>query len=213
LLHLIAHTPDMGPIMRPSARELDEMAVLMEEHREEFFAEVPNEWEDPIAYEEFLGEIKTAMVLKSWIEETSEDTLIERFRVQPGDLYRTIENAKWLLYATHELATLLGNKEVLPLTFELIERVAKGIKKELLPIVKLEGVGRVRGRIIYNAGYKTIEDIKHAQLDDLTNLPLIGPRLAKKIKEQVGGFVKKETWEKLEKSEEWKQKALTEYES
>jgi hypothetical protein len=43
------------------------------------------------------------------------------------------------------------------------------------------------------------------------NLPLIGPKLAKKIKEQVGGLVKKETWEKLERSEEWKQKALTEY--
>ena len=99
----------------------------------------------------------------------------------------------------------------MPLAFELIERVAKGIKKELLPIVKLEGVGRVRGRIIYNAGYKTVEDIKHAKLDDLTNLPLIGPRLAKRIKEQVGGFVKKEVWEKLEKGDEWKQKALTEY--
>jgi len=211
LLHLIAHTPDMGPVMRPYSHELDEMAVLMEEHREEFFVEVPNEWDDHIAYEEFLGEVKTAIVLKSWIEETNEDTLMERFRVQPGDLYRTIENAKWLLHATHELATLLGNKEVLPLAFELIERVSKGIKKELLPIVKLEGVGRVRGRIIYNAGYKTIEDIKHAELDDLTNLPLIGPRLAKRIKEQVGGFVKKETWEKLEKGDEWKQKALTEY--
>jgi helicase len=211
LLHLIAHTPDMGPVMRPYSHELDEMAVLMEEHREEFFVEVPNEWDDHIAYEEFLGEVKTAIVLKNWIEETNEDTLIERFRVQPGDLYRTIENAKWLLHATHELATLLGNKMVLPLASELVERVSKGIKKELLPIVKLEGVGRVRGRIIYNAGYKTIEDIKHAALEDLTNLPLVGPRLAKRIKEQVGGFVKKETWEKLEKGDEWKQKALTEY--
>jgi helicase len=139
--------------------------------------------------------------------------LIERFRVQPGDLYKTLENAKWLLYATHELAEIFGNKEILPLTHELIERVAKGIKKELLPIVKLEGVGRVRGRIIYNAGYKTIDDIKRATLEDLTNLPLIGPRVAKRIKEQVGGFVKKEAWEKLEKGEEWKQKALTEYEA
>jgi len=211
LLHLIAHTPDMGPVMRPYARELDDMAVLMEEHREELFVEVPNEWDDHIAYEEFLGEIKTAVVLKSWIEEMSEETLLERFRVQPGDLYRTIENAKWLLHAAHELGRLLGNKEILPLAAELIERVTKGIKKELLPIVKLEGVGRVRGRIIYNAGYKTIEDIKHAPLDSLTNLPLIGPRLAKKIKEQVGGFVKKEMWEKLEKGEEWKQKSLADY--
>ena len=211
LLHLIAHTPDMGPIMRPYTRELDELGVFMEDHREEFFVDVPSEWEDHIAYEEFLGEMKTAMVLNAWIEETSEDMMIEKFRVQPGDLYRTIENAKWLLYATHELAALFGSKEVLPLALELIERVAKGIRKELLPIVKLEGVGRVRGRILFNAGYKTIEDVKRVALDDLTNLPLIGPRLARKIKEQVGGFVKKDTWEKLEKGEEWKQKALTEY--
>jgi helicase len=213
LLHLIAHTPDMGPVMRPYSQELDQLTITVEDHRDEFFVEIPSEWEDRIAYEEFLGEVKTAMVLKSWIEETSEDTLLERFRVQPGDLYRTIENAKWLLHATHELAALLGNKDILPLTNELIERVAKGIKKELLPIVKLEGVGRARGRIIFNAGYKTIEDIKHAALEDLTNLPLIGPRVARRIKEQVGGFVKKETWEKLEKGEEWNQKALTEYES
>jgi helicase len=211
LLHLIAHTPDMGPIMRPYARELDEMAVLMEEHKDELFTEVPNEWDDHIAYEEFLGEIKTAVVLKSWMEEMSEEMLLERFRAQPGDLYRTIENAKWLLHATHELGRLLGNKEILPLASELIERIAKGIKKELLPIVILKGVGRVRGRIMYNAGYKTIADIKHAPLEDLTNLPLIGPRLAKKIKEQVGGFVKKGTWEKLEKGEEWKQKSLADY--
>ncbi|HLC00794.1 MAG TPA: helicase-related protein, partial [Candidatus Bathyarchaeia archaeon] len=211
MLHLIAHTPDMGPVMRPYSQEIDETAVAMEEHRQEFFVNVPNEWEDRIAYEEFLGEVKTAMVLKSWIEETGEDTLIERFRVQPGDLYRIIENAKWLLHATHELAALLGKKETLPLTSELIERVSKGIKKELLPIVKLEGVGRVRGRIIYNAGYKTIADIKHATLEELTNLPLMGPRVAKRVKEQVGGFVKKDVWEKLEKGEEWKQRALSEY--
>jgi helicase len=211
LLHMIAHTPDMGPILLPYSRELDEIAVFMEEHREEFLMDVPNEWEDHIAYEQFLGEVKTAMVLKAWIEEMTEDEIIERFRAQPGDLYRTIENAKWLIHATHELAILFGNKQVLPQTLELRQRVEKGVKKELLPIIKLEGVGRIRGRIIYNAGYKTIEDIKTAKLQDLVNLPLIGPKLAKKIKEQIGGFVKKDAWEKLEKEEAWKQKALTEY--
>jgi helicase len=210
-LHMIAHTPDMGPVMRPYSHEMDQIGVFMEEHKAEFFAEVPDQWEDSVSYEEFLGEVKTAIVLKTWIEETSEDEIIEKFRVQPGDLYRTLENAKWLLHATHELGVLFGNKQVLSHTLQLQERVEKGVKKELLPIVKLEGVGRVRGRIIYNAGYKTIEDMKHAALDDLTNLPLIGPRLAKKIKEQVGGFVKKDSWERLEKQDEWKQKALTEY--
>ncbi|MEM2387154.1 MAG: helix-hairpin-helix domain-containing protein, partial [Candidatus Bathyarchaeia archaeon] len=192
-------------------KELDSVAVFLEEHRDEFMVPVPDEWEDRIAYEQFLGEVKTAMVLKAWIEEASEDEIIEKYRVQPGDLYRTIESAKWLLYATHELAMLFNNKEIPPLASELMERVEKGVKKELLPIVRLEGVGRVRGRILYNAGYKTIEDLKHAQIEDLMNLPLIGPKLAKKIKEQVGGFIKKEALERLEKEEEWKQKALTEY--
>jgi helicase len=86
----------------------------------------------------------------------------------------------------------------------------KGVKKELLPLMKLEGIGRTRGRIMYNAGYRTIGDVKHASVEALTNLPLIGQKLAKRIKEQVGGFVKKDSWEKLDR-EDWKQKALTEY--
>ncbi len=211
MLHLVSHTPDMGPVMRPYAREIDPLANLLEQRRDEFFTDVPNPWDDRVSYEEFLGEVKTAWVMHSWIGEVSEEKLIEQFNVQPGDLYRTIENAKWLIHATDELAQLFKEKEVLPLTSELVERVSNGIKKELLPIVRLEGVGRVRGRIMFNAGYQSIEDIKHASVEDLTNLPLIGPRLAKKIKEQVGGFVKKDTWEKLGSEQEFKQKALGDF--
>lgn len=211
LLHMIAHTPDMGPVLRPYSREFDEISVFLEEHKEELLIAPPDELQDNIAYEEFLGEVKTAMTMNAWIEEISEEQLIEKFRVQPGDLYRTIENAKWLLHATHELAQLFGNKQMLPHILEVNKRVEKGVKKELLPLVKLEGIGRVRGRIIYNAGYKSTEEIKKASLNDLANLPLIGPKLAKKIKEQIGGFVKKETLEKLDREAEWKQKALTEF--
>jgi helicase len=78
--------------------------------------------------------------------------------------------------------------------------------------VALDGVGRVRGRIIFNAGYCTIEDLKHAPVEDLTNLPSVGPRLAKKIKEQVGGYIKKEAWENLSKApEEAEQKGLFDF--
>jgi helicase len=210
LLHMIAHTPDMGPVMRPYAREVDVLNLQLEQYKDELLINPPREWEDRIGYEEFLGEIKTAIVMKNWIEETTEDQLITKFGVQPGDLYRVIENAKWLLHATHELAPLVGaDKEIKPLSSELEERISKGIKRELLPIVRLEGIGRVRGRIIYNAGYKTIEKLKIATLEDLTRLPLIGPRLAKKIKEQTGGIVEKETWnEGLDKVPEFKQKTL-----
>jgi helicase len=211
LLHLITHTPDMGPVMRPYGEEIERFAVEVERHREEFLVPPPNEWDDRVEYEEYLGEVKTAMILDAWIEETTEEQLMERFRVQPGDLYRIIENGKWLLHATQELAELLKEKEIQPLTNELVERVSKGIKKELLPIVKLEGIGRTRGRILFNAGYRTIDALRLAELDELTNLPTIGPRLAKKIKEQVGGFVKKKEWEQLDKVDEWKQKALSDF--
>ena len=211
LLHLISHMPDMGPVMRPYAREIDTLALELEKHRDEIFVDVPNEWEDRFGFEEFLGEIKTAFVMKSWVEEVSEENLIRQFNVQPGDLYRIIENAKWLLHATDELAGLFGCKELRPLTSELVERVSKGIKKELLPLVRLEGVGRVRGRIMFDAGYRTIEDIKAASMEDLSNLPLMGPRLAKKIKEQVGGFVKKDTWDKLGNGQDYKQQALSDF--
>jgi helicase len=210
-LHMVAHTPDMYPKLRPYTREIDQLSLFVEEHLREFMFEVPDPWGDQLEYEEFLGEAKLAQTLKAWIEEKSEDEMIERFHVQPGDLYRMIETARWLLYATRELAMLFNHKDVLPLISELIQRVKKGVKRELLPLVKLEGIGRIRARILYNAGLKTIEDLKHAKIEELTELPMFGPRLAKKIKEQIGGFVKKDEWKRLGKGEEWEQKALTEY--
>jgi helicase len=212
MLHLVAHTPDMGPIMHPYQREMDVLAVQTENHKQELFMEVPDQWDDHIGYAEFLGEVKTALVMNYWIEELPEEKILERFSVQPGDLYRTIEAAKWLLHAIDELTPVVTkNKQVSEFTHELVERVSKGIKRELLPIVALEGVGRVRGRIIFDAGYQTIEDLKRAPIEKLTDLPSVGPRLAKKIKEQVGGFVKKETWENFGKAEKAEQKGIFDF--
>jgi helicase len=212
LFHLVSHTPDMGPVMRPYQREMDKLIITAEEHKQEFFVEIPDQWSDYINYSDFLGEVKTGLVLNNWIEELPEEKIMERFSVQPGDLYRTIENAKWLLHAIEELSPIVSkDKEVSKLGHELVERVSKGIKRELLPIVALDGVGRVRGRIMFNAGFQTVDDLKHASVEELTNLPSVGPRLAKKIKEQVGGYVKKDAWEKLGKVEESEQKGLFEF--
>jgi helicase len=209
MLHLIAHTPDMRPVMRPYREEIEDLSIKVEQYREEFFVPPPNEWDDRVEFEEYLGELKTALILNAWIEETTEEQLFEKFHVQPGDLYRIIESGKWLLHATQELAELQRDRELKQLIEELNERISKGIKKELLPIVKLEGIGRVRGRILYNSGYKTIENIKHVELTDLVRL--LGPALAKNVKEQVGGLVKKEQWELLDKEEESNQKALSDF--
>ena len=210
-MHMVAHTPDMFPKIRCSTRELDKVAMYAENHTHEFLFEQPDEWADRVNYEEFLGEVKTALVFKAWADETSEDEMIETFNVEPGDLYRLIATAEWLLYSSSELARLLGHKDVLPRIMELRERVVKGVKAELLPLTKLEGVGRARARVMYNAGFKTFEDLQRVPLSTLTGLPLIGPAVAKKIKEQIGGYVKREDWEKLSTEEKVEQQALTEY--
>ena len=189
-LHLVSHTPDLIPKLYPYRKEIDRLKVFLEEHKEEFMFPVPDPWENYVEYEAFLGELKCVNVLYHWIEETRENDLLEKFRVEPGDLYRLVEITDWLLYATHELAKLFGYKEVLPIVNELRFRVKHGVKSELIPLVSLEGVGRVRARALFNAGYWSIEALKHASITDLMKVPGVGQKLAKRIKEEVGGKIR-----------------------
>jgi helicase len=210
-LHMVAHMPDMFPKLHPYSNEIDNLALFVDEHHDEFMVQVPDEWEDRIEYEEFLAEAKLALVMDAWTKEITEDGIIEKFTVQPGDLYRLLSTARWLLYASHEIGALFGYKDLLKNLAELTDRVEKGVKEELLPLVKLEGVGRVRARILFNSGLRTVDDLRTAPIEKLTSLPLIGSKVAKKIKEQVGGFIKAEEWKKLKKKKDLEQQALTEY--
>ena len=194
-LHMISRTPDMYPKLRPYTSEMDSLQFFIEDHKDEFMFNLPDPWIDRIDFENFLGEVKLSWVLKSWMNEISEDEMIERFKVQPGDLYRLISTAKWLIHASHELASLFKHKDLLPNLAKLTVRIEKGVKPELLPLTALEGIGRARARVLYNSGFRTVEDLKRAPLPRLIGLPLIGSRLAQKIKEQVGGFVKQEEWQ------------------
>jgi len=99
----------------------------------------------------------------------------------------------------------------MPRISELEQRVQKGVKAELLPLTRLEGVGRVRARRLHDAGLRTIENLQRAPLSTLVNLPTIGPRVAKRIKEQIGGLVKRKEWQELAQKQKAEQQALTEY--
>jgi len=211
-LHMIARTPDMFPKLRPYSSEMDTLQFFIEDHQDEFMVDLPDPWMDRLAFEEFLGEAKLSWVLKSWMDETSEDEMIEKFKVQPGDLYRLISTAKWLIHASHELASLFKHSDLLPHLARLTVRIEKGVKPELLPLTALDGIGRVRARVLFNSGFRTVDDLKRAPLPRLTGLPLIGPRLAQKIKEQVGGYVKQDEWQSLKKKKETeKQRVLTDF--
>jgi helicase len=215
LLHLISRTPDIAPKLYPRRGEDEMLDLFAKEHEDEFMCEVPEYYGDTngVTYEEFLSEIKCARVLYEWINETSEDGILETHRVEPGDLLRMVDTAKWLLHATYQLAELFGHRDLMNPVYELQIRCAKGVKSELVPLVELQGVGRVRARALYNAGFKDMQTLKYASVTDLMNVPMIGPTLAKKIKEQVGGLIKAEEWDKLKSksAETTEQSLLTDY--
>jgi helicase len=214
-LHLISRTPDIAPKLYPRRGEDDMLDLFAKEHQDEFMCEIPEYYGDTngITYEEFLSEVKCARVLYEWINETSEDSILEVHKVEPGDILRIVDTAKWLLHATHELAGLFSHKDLLRPINQLQIRCAKGVKTELVPLVELEGIGRIRARALYNAGYTGMDELKRASVTDLMNVPLIGPSLAKKIKEQVGGLIKAEEWERLtsKTAEMTEQSLLTDY--
>jgi len=214
-LHLISRTPDIAPKLYPRRGEDEMLDLFAKEHQDEYMCEVPEYYGDTngITFEEFLAEIKCARVLYEWINETSEDGILEVHKVEPGDILRMVDTSRWLLHATYQLAELFGHKDLLNQAYELQVRVAKGVKSELVPLVELEGVGRVRARSLFNAGYRNLDDLKGASVTDLLNVPLIGPSLAKKIKEQVGGLIKAEEWEALKSkdTETSEQSLLTDY--
>jgi helicase len=214
-LHLISRTPDIAPKLYPRRGEDDMLDLFAKEHQDEFMCEIPEYYGDTngITYEEFLSEVKCARVLYEWINETSEDSILEVHKVEPGDILRIVDTAKWLLHATHELAGLFSHKDLLRPINQLQIRCTKGVKTELVPLVELEGIGRIRARALYSAGYTGMDELKRASVTDLMNVPLIGPSLAKKIKEQVGGLIKAEEWERLtsKTAEMTEQSLLTDY--
>ena len=208
-LTLICHTPDM-PKLYVRRRELDVLKAFFEANSDLLLYDLPEE--EGLEYEMLLEEIKTALLLKDWIEESPEDGIVERFDVGSGDIYSYVESAKWLVYAAHELAKLLHYEEALAPLLNLSIRVENGVKEELLPLISLRGVGRIRARALFSAGFRTIDDLKRASPTELNRIPTIGTETIRSIKEQVGGTVSKEEWSMVKSKRGTKQLSIKDYE-
>jgi len=178
-LHAICSTPDMKCLFLTRKDDWIEEKVK----EEKFLFSVPTPYD--AEYEWFLAEVKTACLLEDWIEEKKEDEIISKYQVGPGDIHNKVETAEWLLYAMQELARLF-NFEIVSLLARLRLRIKYGCKEELLPLVKLRGIGRVRARTLYKHGFKSISMLRKAGIEVLSRLPGIGINIAKQIKEQVG---------------------------
>ncbi len=190
-LHLICHTPDMANLyLRRGEDERFHDYVI--EHIDEFLTPVPNPRHHRDRYEFFLAEVKTALLVKAWIEELPEDQLINQFKIGSGDLLRLVDTQKWLIYTCRELAPIFGYKKVVPDLKELELRVRYGVKRELTELVELHGIGRVRARFLFRAGLISKNRIRDAPLGQLATVPTIGPQIAQSIKQQCGGVINPE---------------------
>jgi len=123
--------------------------------------------------------------IKAWIDEKSENEIYERFSIEPGDLYRQVESIEWLTHAFSRTSSLFGVRALQKAAEALEKRIRYGVKSELLELTQLEGVGRVRARLLYSRGLRTLDDLRNARESDIARIPKLGPIVAKKIKEQV----------------------------
>jgi helicase len=183
ILQAVASTPDFEPKFPLRSKDYDQAMAFMEEHAPEMLERHSTKaFSD---YDRVLQDMRSVMALHGWIDEWREEQLLTRLGVEPGDMHRAVDNADWLLHALEELAKLYKTPEIVRQANILRRRVVSGVSEELVELTILQGVGRVRARALYTAGFKTLEDIKEAPADKLAMVEKVGTAVARKIKEQV----------------------------
>ncbi len=172
LIHLITMTPNMDLLYVQSADGWVE--EFIDQHQSELY--------DEDNYDYLLREAKTAAMLMDWIGEVNENQIASRYRIGPGDIRRTAETAQWLMHSLAELSKQLD----LGITFkaeQLAERIHYGASQDLLGLLNLKGIGRVRARKLYLSGITSLEKLKAADQADISRL--LGPRIAERIFHQL----------------------------
>jgi len=181
LLQLICSTPDVRRLYMRS-KDYHPVTEFVNKHLDEFLVELPDRFRD-IDYEWFLSEVKTAMLVHDWINEVSEKEITEDYNVGPGDIRNLVDTVQWISHALAELAAHL-KVSAKSQARDLTERVKFGINRELLDLVQLKNIGRVRGRQLFDAGFQTRKDVKNAQFATIATL--LGPKIAADVFEQLG---------------------------
>ena len=176
ILHTISCSPDMRTV-HPKSSELNDLFVVTNMNSiavDEF--DVPSD--------KFFGAIKTSLILQDWMNEIPQDDIVKKYDIGPGDLHSMVEIADWLLYAFAEIGKVLRYREHRKVE-ALRMRVKYGVREELLPIVSIRGIGRVRARRLFDYGFDSITKLRNATISELTRIPGIGEKLAREIIKQL----------------------------
>ncbi|ADN49929.1 DEAD/DEAH box helicase [Vulcanisaeta distributa] len=195
--HLIIQSPEV-PRLRVRRNEFDDYLELVLDNWDYLLIKPPitrdeienGEFEDE-EIEDYLSTVKTAVMLLDWANEVSEDDLYKNYDVGPGDLRVYSDLMDWLASAVARLAGALGMRRHEERLNLLKWRLTYGVKDELIElVVNLEGVGRARARALYNAGFKSVEDIANADPRVISMIRGFGDKLARSIIEQARRLTK-----------------------
>lgn len=180
LLQLICSTPDM-PRLYVRNTDRPQLDRMIDEHEEELWLAMPQDEDEG---EDFYRAIKTAMLLSDWTDEMPDAKICERYSVGPGDVFGMVESVNWLLHATAELSRMFA-----PAFHQQIHDyetcMKNGIRRELLPLVKLRGIGRVRARRLFNNSITSPDAVRAAGIESVTRI--IGRGIAEQIFAQLDG--------------------------
>ncbi|MFA6461941.1 MAG: helicase-related protein [Candidatus Woesearchaeota archaeon] len=189
LLQLIAHTLELRPLLRVRSKDEEEVQDKLTQNYDQLLEKEPPVF-DP-EYDEFINSIKTTLFLEEWINEADEDYLLEKYDIRPGEIKVKLDIVDWLLYACEELGKVIQLDHPLIADISKLRiRIKYGVKDELLTLLKLRNIGRVRARKLVLNGIKDLGDLKKTDVSSLTQI--LGSRLiAEDVLKQVGEDVPK----------------------
>ena len=180
LIHLVSCTPDFLS-MWVKSRESEEMERFSEamKFNKLLTNEELSDVEIPIDVENENMRIKALCVLEEWMDEKTLREIETGFDAQPGDVRTRVELAEWLLYSSRRMLSsdeeVLGEaSEASAIVTEFISetqrRIRYGCKSDILGLVRIRNVGRVRAREMKGIGIETISDVSEMGPRDRSKL-------------------------------------------
>ena len=173
-LHLISDSEEFFPKFALRNKDYETASLLIENNASQLI-ELISEYDCT----------RSLLALHSWITESSEISLSDNLKIESGDMHRMVETADWLVYCLRELAKQLERADLLDELDALRKRIVYGIREELLELVKVKGVGRVRARKLFKHGIKNLNDLSTIPVTKLAEIDKIGSTLADNIKSQL----------------------------
>ena len=174
LLHLITISEDFFPKFSLRNKDYELVGSLIDKYGDQLIENI-SEYDCN----------RSLLAIQAWINESNEIFLSDNFGIESGDMHRIVESADWLIRAFYEMAKLEKKDEILDEIEILRSRIMYGIKEELIDLVRVKGIGRVRARMLYKNGIKTTQDLIEIPVEKLSKIEKIGPIVAENIKTQL----------------------------